>query len=89
LQLTEAQRARLQAKLQSLWKNHRCEVCFSESWSVSDRVYELRDYNQAMVVGRRRVPLIMANCDSCGHTRLTNAIAIGLISRVTGEMIDG
>lgn len=82
MKLTPDQQKELIGKLNSLWKNQKiCQVCQNNNWSVSDIVFELREYHGGGMVisGSGILPLISITCQNCGQTILMNAMSLGII----------
>lgn len=69
------------AHLNSKWEGRNCQMCETGKWSVSDSIFELREYNQGnMVIGSGPIiPIVPVICENCGNTILVNAIKAGLI----------
>ncbi|NQT96572.1 MAG: hypothetical protein HQ562_02405 [Candidatus Marinimicrobia bacterium] len=76
--------------LQSKWGESKCPLCNSGKWSVSDNIYELRQYNKGkLVIGKIPiVPVIPITCDNCGNTILVNAIIVKAIDPSEKETKD-
>src|ERR1700730_6211334 len=92
VQLSKSQQEKLLTKVRSLssWKEGRpCEVCSSTNWSVSDRLWELREYNEGnFVMGGPITPLVSLQCGTCGHVIFLNAITLGMVDYKTGKIVD-
>ena len=71
--------------IHSHWKNQTCPMCGGRTWNVSDKVFELREFNDGnFVLGGPNssiVPLIAVTCDKCGNTVLINALSTGLVKK--------
>jgi hypothetical protein len=82
--------AKLITKLERLWETARCEACGTETWEVLKNIYEMRAYapEEAFSIGPV-LPVIVAQCDHCGNTRIASAIKLGLIDPKTGALING
>ncbi|MCR4315269.1 MAG: hypothetical protein NUW37_02860 [Planctomycetes bacterium] len=67
--------------LKKKWRGKPCTLCGASSWGVSDKVYELREFNEGdFKVGNVPImPLIPVTCDNCGNTILVNAILTGFV----------
>lgn len=65
------------------WNNQCCPMCGGREWSVADKIFELREFNEGnLVLGGPNssvVPLIPVTCEKCGNTVLINAITAGAI----------
>ena len=82
MKLTKEQQQKLIKKLNELWKNQKvCSICQSQNWSVSDTVFELREFHGGnMVVGGSAiVPVITLTCMNCGQTISLNAMSLGTV----------
>ncbi len=68
--------------LSDKWKGKACPMCGTGNWNVSDKVFELREYQDGnMVIGNVPiVPIIPVTCDNCGNAVMVNAIIAGAIS---------
>ena len=67
-----------------------CPVCSGATWTVSDVLYEAREFNRgSMVLGKGQsvLPMVATHCSNCGLTLFLNAIALGLIDGKTGEFV--
>ena len=67
--------------LEKHWKSPRaCPICHNNNWSVSDKLWELREFRGShLVVGGPVVPLVAVTCQVCAHTVFFNAIAVGVV----------
>ena len=88
MKLPPEQRERVLEVLQERWHQPmQCSACGKSKWSVTDSIFELREYRQGKIVGRSTViPLMVANCTSCGHAIFFNAIVLGIIDPQTGDL---
>lgn len=84
MQLTDAQRAIINEKLSKV-KNATCDSCGENRWTVSDRIFELREFNEGnLVIGGPNsviLPVISVNCTNCGKVAFYNALMLGLIKK--------
>ena len=73
--------------LKEKWKGSACPLCKSGSWTVSDKVFELREYHDGNLVigGSPIVPVVPVTCDNCGNTVLVNSIISGNTKQEAGE----
>jgi hypothetical protein len=55
-------------------------MCKIGNWSVSDTVFELREYSDGnMIIGNVPIfPIIPITCDNCGNSLMINAIVAGI-----------
>lgn len=69
--------------LNEKWHGAQCTMCGSNDWSVTDKVFELREFNDGnLVIGGPNssiVPLIPITCKNCGNTVFVNPMVIGLL----------
>ncbi len=77
--MTDVNESKFIAHLQAKWKGSACPLCKTGNWSVSDKVYELREFHGGnMVIGSGAiVPIVPVTCDNCGNTVLVNSILAG------------
>jgi hypothetical protein len=88
MQLTMPQREAMLRKLDKLWASTRCDVCQVGDYAISDRIFEMREYNgRNFVLGAGTImPIVIATCQNCGAIRYVNAIQIGLVDPATGTV---
>jgi hypothetical protein len=56
-----------------------CQLCGSKMWSLSDTVWELKEFKRGtLVIGGPIYPVISITCRNCGFTHFLNAIVIGI-----------
>lgn len=69
--------------LNSKWGNRPCSMCGSNSWNVSDKIYELREFHGGnLVLGSEPIfPVIPVSCNNCGNSVMVNALLAGAIER--------
>ena len=65
--------------LNSKWKGKECPLCGENRWSVTDTVFELREYNGGALRPGPIIPVIPVTCANCGNTVLISAISTGLL----------
>ena len=75
-------------QLNSKWENRPCPMCGSNSWNVSDKVYELREFHGGnLVIGSGPIfPVIPVSCNNCGNSVMVNALMAGAIERHNTEL---
>lgn len=78
---------KLLAHLNSKWPGKICPMCSGNNWNVSERAYELREFNQGdLIIGSGSVlPVIPVTCSNCGNTAMVNAIISGAIEKKQDE----
>lgn len=72
---------KLETHLKEKWLSRTCPMCQSNSWSISDTIYELRKFtNGSLIIGGEPVlPVIPIGCDICGNTVFINAYTTGIL----------
>ena len=67
---------KLIAHLQVKWGNRPCPMCGQTNWNVSDKAFELREFQGGDVVlgAGPIIPVIPVTCNNCGNTAFVNAI---------------
>lgn len=69
--------------LNERWSGGQCPMCGSIDWNVTDKVFELREFNDGnLVIGGPNnsiVPVIPVTCKNCGNTVFFNPMAVGLL----------
>ena len=65
------------------WRNQTCQICGEHTWNVSDKIYELREFNDGDIViggpGGAVFPVIPVVCKKCGNTIFINAVSTKLL----------
>ena len=64
------------------WTNQSCPYCGNRAWTIADKVFELREFNDGnIIVGGSSsiLPVIPVTCNNCGHTVFVNAMSSGLM----------
>ena len=57
-----------------------CPLCKKSQWSVSDTLWEVREFFQGgLKVGSPVYPVIIVTCNNCGNTYFLNAIVAGIV----------
>lgn len=69
--------------LNEKWGNRPCNMCGTGNWLVSDKVFELREFNNGdLIIGGGPItPLVTITCSECGNTILINPIVIGVLDK--------
>lgn len=77
--------------LNEKWDGRGCPVCGKGPWSVSDDIFEIRDYNNGNIIlgGGAIIPIIPVTCLNCGNTIFVNAILAGAVKQSHGKYKDG
>ena len=69
--------------LNDKWNGTPCPMCRKGEWSVTDKVFELREFHEGNLViggpGTPIVPVIPVTCKNCGNTVLINPMVVGLL----------
>lgn len=77
--LTQAERDRFVAWLNSRQKNHQCEVCNSNDWQIGEHLLHGQVFTGGgLVIGGASYPQAFIVCGNCAHIRLFMAVPIGL-----------
>ena len=67
------------------WTNQSCPMCGNKTWNITDKIFELREFNNGdLVVGgpdASVVPVIPIICDNCGNTVLINVVTTHLLKK--------
>lgn len=81
MKLTIVQQKKLVSKLNEVWKNKVCEICHQQNWMIDDTLFELREFHGGRtVLGSGAIkPIITISCNSCGNTKVMNAILLGIV----------
>lgn len=69
--------------LNEKWKGRLCPMCGAGNWVVSNKVFELREFNEGnLIVGAGPItPVVTITCGNCGNTIMVNPMAIGLLKK--------
>lgn len=65
-----------------------CPICGGIKFSVSNTIFEMREFNNGnMVIGGNQslYPVLPVSCDKCGNTFFLNALTLGLINQNKNE----
>lgn len=69
--------------LNEKWSGARCPLCGNAGWSVMDKCFELREFNDGNIViggaNNSIIPVIPVTCKKCGNTVFINALVTGLL----------
>lgn len=68
--------------LNSKWKGTGCPMCSGKEWIVSEKAFELREFQDGNLVlgGESAITVVIpVTCKNCGNTVFINAIASGLM----------
>lgn len=80
--LTPNQQNKLLNHMGDIWKNRTCQLCGHNKWTISDTVFELREFKWGAIEfgnGSRVLPIVSVTCENCGNIHLFNALSIGVI----------
>jgi ribosomal protein S27AE len=80
--MTDVKSENIIQHLSAKWKGRACPMCGTGNWTVSDKVFELREYHDGNIVlgSGPIVPLIPVTCDNCGNVVFVNAIVAGSVA---------
>lgn len=69
--------------LNKKWGNRPCPMCGSNSWNVSDTVYEMREFHGGnLVLGTGPIyPVVPVSCNNCGNSVMVNALLSGAVDQ--------
>ena len=69
--------------LNEKWQGRGCPLCGGKAWDLTDKAFELREFNDGDIVlggpNNAIIPLVPVTCQKCGNTVLINAIQAGLV----------
>lgn len=73
--------------LNEKWGARPCPMCGEGQWIVSNKVFELREYNEGnLIIGGGTInPVVPITCGNCGNIIMVNPVAIGLLKKY-GEL---
>jgi RNase P subunit RPR2 len=80
MRLSDVQKQKLQSQLSAI--RFACASCKNNSFLISDRLFEIREFNAGnLVIGgdSTLLPLVILTCEKCGHTIMLNAIKLGIV----------
>lgn len=81
MKLNDTQKNHLSRKLAGL--NSICTFCKNDGFTVLDRIFEMREFNQGdLIIGGDSstiIPAVILTCDNCGEIRLLSALTLGVI----------
>lgn len=63
--------------LNEKWNNQNwCPMCWEKKWNVSDKIYELREFNQwSLIIWWSPIfPVIPVSCENCWNSVFINAL---------------
>ena len=82
MKLSEEQKKKLISKLNSFGVPSQCPICKSGTWTVSDTIFELREFQGgSLVIGGNQgiYPVIPLTCSNCGNTYFLNPLMLGIL----------
>ena len=72
--------------LNKKWGKRSCPMCGANSWNISEKTYELREFKEGpLVVGGSIVPIILVTCTNCGNSVFVNAIVANIVKPEKGD----
>lgn len=73
--------------LREKWGSKECAQCGANNWSVTDKVFELREFQGgSLIVGNSPIiPVVPVCCTNCGNTILVNAMVSGALENTNSE----
>ncbi|WPJ95406.1 hypothetical protein SH580_18460 [Coraliomargarita algicola] len=79
------------AHLEEKWGKRKCSQCDSSSWSVTSKIFELREHieegSSSVIEGIAVFPVSPVTCRNCGNTILVNPISAGLFEKEKEEVL--
>lgn len=68
-------------EIRNKWGGRPCPYCGEAEWLASDKIFELREYNDGnLVIGGVPIqPVVPITCNNCGNTVLINPIVINAV----------
>ena len=81
--LTEEQkRTLLEGITEKMGASPVCPLCHTKNWSVTDKVFELGQYNVNRLTSETTVyPVCALCCQNCAYVLFFNALVAGVITR--------
>lgn len=63
------------------WKGKPCPMCGNSKWSVSEKIFELREFNygEFRMDGVPIIPIVPITCENCGNIININALKTGIV----------
>lgn len=73
--------------LQEKWGSKPCPMCGHNNWSVSDNLFELREFQGGNIVlgAGPIIPVFPVTCNNCGNTVLVNGIVSHVVDQKKNE----
>jgi hypothetical protein len=74
--------------LNEKWGQKNCPMCGINNWNVSDKIFELREFNNGnLVVGKESTifPVFPVSCNNCGNSIFVNALIAGAIENTGNQ----
>jgi hypothetical protein len=81
MRINKEDMALMLSKIKELWTTgNQCQICEHRDWSVSDRVFELREFHggDLKIGGSSVFPTVPVTCNNCGNVVFLNALILGL-----------
>jgi RNase P subunit RPR2 len=87
MKLTEEQQRKFLLNINAMWKHKLCNICGTHDWTLTDIIFELREFNNGdHVIGEGKVfPVVPITCKKCGNTHFINPYIFGVIPPPTIE----
>lgn len=80
MKLSPEQAALILEKLHKSPTQTPCSVCGSETWVLHETLYMMQEYDPSPNPAGFTMPLVVVMCQSCGNTKLLNAVRLNLFS---------
>jgi len=81
VKLNRDQKEALIQRTRSTWKQPGCVLCGNNKWSVSDEVFEAREFHGGVMKvggGSQTIPLVVVSCGGCGQVIFMNLSVVGI-----------
>ena len=83
MKLTDKQRKIVEKEFEENWKNKKCPFCEGKEWAFSDKIFEIREFQEgSLILGGDSsiLPIIVFICEKCSHAVFLSAIKLGLLN---------
>jgi hypothetical protein len=83
MKLTNKQKEIIKEKFETIWKDKKCPFCGEKAWVFSDKIFELKEFQEGNIIlgeGTSFFPVIPIICGKCTHTIFLSAVKLGLFN---------
>lgn len=87
MKLNDEQKKALGKKLSRL--NSKCYSCGQTGFTVLDKLFEMREFNEgSLVIGGENstIPAVVMVCNTCGEIRLLSALALRVLDNTEKQV---